>query len=92
MWKLWKFNGSKSNYIERKELCLLDTVSNKDQNACNSYRIKAEDLETAVLGILKNHTRVVVEMWKCLDFIQYRNFTQLTRITVVFLHAQDFEY
>ena len=50
---------------------------NKDRSGCSSHRIKTEDLETAVLRILQNHIRVVVEMWKCLDFIEKLPFRQI---------------
>lgn len=50
---------------------------NKDQSGCSSHRIKTEDLETAVLRILQNHIRVVVEMRKCLDFIEKLPFRQI---------------
>lgn len=50
---------------------------NKDRSGCSSHRIKTEDLETAVLRILQNHIRVVVEMRKCLDFIEKLPFRQI---------------
>ena len=50
---------------------------NKDRSGCSSHRIKTDDLETAVLRILQNHIRVVVEMRKCLDFIEKLPFRQI---------------
>lgn len=50
---------------------------NKDRSGCSSHRIKTEDLETAVLRILQNHIRVVVEMRKCLYFIEKLPFRQI---------------
>lgn len=50
---------------------------NKDRKTCSSHRMKAEDLETAVLKILQNHIRVVVEMRKCLEFIEKLPFRQI---------------
>ena len=50
---------------------------NKDRSGCSSHRIKTDDLETTVLRILQNHIRVVVEMRKCLDFIEKLPFRQI---------------
>ena len=50
---------------------------NKDRSGCSSHWIKTDDLETAVLRILQNHIRVVVEMRKCLDFIEKLPFRQI---------------
>lgn len=50
---------------------------NKERSGCSSHRIKTEDLETAVLRILQNQIRVVVEMRKCLDFIEKLPFRQI---------------
>lgn len=41
----------------------------KQDKTCSSHRIKDDKLEEAVLKIVQNHIRMIIEMEKCLSFI-----------------------
>ena len=50
---------------------------NKKQRTCSSHCIKAEELEHAVLVILKKHIQTIIELDKCLKLLDRIPFRQL---------------
>lgn len=59
--KLTTSGGKKYSYY----MC----SKNKQQHTCSSHRMKADEIESTVLALLRKQIQLVIEMRECLEFI-----------------------
>lgn len=59
--KLTTSGGKKYSYY----MC----SKNKQQHTCSSHRLKADEIESTVLALLRKQIQLVIEMRECLEFI-----------------------